>query len=154
MRSILTGICGVCVGVWLLCVPGIAGPAIHVQCEQCFQDNGVVSLAVGQPALFQVIDSEKPIREVIWLFGDGTKAYGFGVTHAYKVPGRFTLEALVVYDGEIPQSVTVTVHAVIAPSLSNGGRTIWGLPTDIVYPILSALAVVIVYWLTGTMPGG
>lgn len=150
VRSITFGIFALCAGWWLFSPLAIAAPEISAQCDSCLIDNGVLSVAVGVPVQFQVSDAERPIREVIWLFGDGQKGYGIGASHAYLAPGRYTAEALVIYTDAIPVSQTVTVHVLAAPIVNQ--RMIWGLPTEIVYPILSALAVVIVYWLTGTMP--
>lgn len=152
-RSIVLAICAYCVGLWFISLPVTAEPVITPNCSvQCLYSNGVLSVAIGQRVSFQISDSVKPIRDVIWTFGDGGKSMGFMATYAYAIPGKYMVEALVIYDGEVPTSKVLILHVVAAPSLSVAEpqrNMIFGLPTDIVYPVLAALATVLVYWLTG-----
>lgn len=153
MRSTVLGICVICGILWLFSSVVSAEPVVSASCgTPCLQTGAVLSVSIGQEVTFQVADSAKPILEAIWVFGDGTKAYGLTGSHVYTIPGKYTLEALVVYKDELPVSVTLTVHVVSAPALAAASKTLFGLPTEIVYPVLAALATVIVYWLTGATP--
>ena len=143
----------VLLGVGLASGGVLAGPVISASCDGCLQDGDILSVPVGRPVAFQVSDAQAAPAEAIWVFSDGSKRYGLAATYVFKTPGRYTVEVLAIYGTDVvPRSATLTVHVIAAPPVGN--NQIFGLPTEIVYPILSALAVVIVYWLTGTVPGG
>lgn len=114
MRAALLGL----IVMVSLGVSGLAEPQIEASCPVCLFDDGVLSAPVGTEIVFQVYDSAKPVREVIWLFGDGTKDYGVAVRHSYTRYGKFTVEALIIYRDEVPQSRMLTAHVLVAPPQS------------------------------------
>jgi hypothetical protein len=140
------------VGAW-----AAAAPIITPNCppQACIAADGVLSVAVGVPVAFSVADPQTSAREVIWTFGDGAKAYGYTVQHEFATPGKYTVEALVVYDtNTVPQVAKVDVHVIAAPSLLGELKLpekIFGVKTgDIVFYTIVA---VILYLLTGQVPG-
>jgi hypothetical protein len=111
----------------------------------------VLSVPLGAEVLFQVSDAQTPPKEAIWAFSDGGKAYGLSAKYAFLTPGKHTVEVLAIYGTDtVPQSATLTVHVVVAPSIQKPG-TFFGLPNEITYPVLAALAMYLVTYINALM---
>jgi hypothetical protein len=125
----------------------LAAPTLTASCQGCVQTEQVLSVPLGAEVLFQVSDAQTPPREAIWVFSDGGKAYGLAAKYTFLTPGKHTVEVLAIYGTDtVPQSATLTVHVVVAPSIQKPG-TFFGLPNEITYPILAALAMYIVTYI-------
>jgi hypothetical protein len=124
----------------------LAAPTLTASCQGCVQTEQVLSVPLGTEVIFQVSDAQTPPKEAIWVFSDGGKAYGLTAKYAFLTPGKHTVEVLAIYGTDtVPQSATLTVHVVAAPSIQKG--TFFGIPNEITYPILTALAMYIVAYI-------
>jgi hypothetical protein len=129
----------------------LAAPTLTASCQGCVQTEQVLSVSLGAEVLFQVGDAQTPIKDAIWVFSDGGKAYGLTAKYAFLTPGKHTVEVLAIYGTDaVPQSATLTVHVVVAPSAQKPG-TFFGIPNEITYPILAALAMYIVAYINALM---
>jgi hypothetical protein len=129
----------------------LAAPALTASCQGCVQTEQVLSVPLGTEVLFQVSDAQTPPKEAIWVFSDSGKAYGLSAKYVFLTPGKHTVEVLVIYGTDtVPQSATLTVHVVVAPSIPKPG-TFFGLPNEITYPILAALAMYIVTYINALL---
>lgn len=128
-----------------------AEPAISAECGGCIYSDGVLSVPLGTAVTLQAADASAAIEYVIWDLGDGNTANGLAVRHGFKTPGKFTVKALAIYPQLITSQATLTVHVVAAPAASND--KLFGLPSNIVIPIISALATALLYYLSGYTGG-
>lgn len=130
-------------GIWLSAFTAEAVPTITASCSGCIVGSGVISVPLGTEVTFQVSDPAAPIFNAFWSF----EAVGLSVKHRFISPGQYTVTVTAVYLDSAPIQTTISVHVVVAPVLGN--NKIFGLPAEIVYPILSALATMLLYYLSG-----
>jgi hypothetical protein len=125
----------------------LAAPTLTASCQGCVQTEQILSVPLSTEVLFQVSDAQMPPKEAIWVFSDGGKTYGLAAKYTFLAPGKHTVEVLAIYGTDmVPQSATLTVHVIVAPSIQKPG-TFFGLPNEITYPILAALAMYIVTYI-------
>jgi hypothetical protein len=125
----------------------LATPTLTASCQGCVQTEQVLSVPLGAEVLFQVSDAQTPPKEAVWVFSDGGKVYGLAAKYVFIVPGKHTVEVLAIYGTDtVPQAATLTVHVVVAPSIQKPG-TFFGLPNEITYPVLAALAMYLVTYI-------